>query len=46
MATMHGLGEAAGIAAAEATQSNKNVNGISGEWVRSQIPYMQEDPDF
>jgi hypothetical protein len=46
MATMHGLGEAAGIAAAEAAQSNKNVNGISGEWVRSQIPYMQEDPDF
>lgn len=46
MATMHGIGEAAGIAAAEATKCNKNVNEISGEWVRSQISYMSESPDF
>ncbi|MEG3655835.1 FAD-dependent oxidoreductase [Arenibacter palladensis] len=42
MATMHGIGEAAGIAATE----GKNVNTVSGEWVRSQIDYMQEKPDY
>jgi hypothetical protein len=45
MATMHGIGEAAGIAAAEATRAKQDVRTISGEWVRSQIPYMQERPD-
>lgn len=46
MATMHGIGEAAGIAAAEAARTDDEVSDISGEWVRSQIPYMSEGPDF
>ncbi|MCG6189537.1 FAD-dependent oxidoreductase [Maribellus maritimus] len=46
MATMHGIGEAAGIAAAEASIQQKDVAQISGEWVRNQIPYMSEKPDF
>jgi len=46
MATMHGLGEAAGIAAAEAVRMNTSALNISGEWVRSQIPYLSEGPDF
>lgn len=46
MATMHGLGEAAGIAAAKAINDNKNINEIDGTWVRSQIPYMSEEPDY
>ena len=46
MATMHGIGEAAGIAAAHAAQTEEDVEKISGEWVRSQIPYMAEGPDF
>jgi len=45
MATMHGLGEAAGIAAAEAVRTRADVSAIGGEWVRSQIAYMQEAPD-
>ncbi len=46
MATMHGIGEAAGIASAQAAKQACNVSEISGEWVRSQIPYMAEGPDF
>lgn len=46
MATMHGVGEAAGIAAAEAVRRGVNVADIPGEWVRSQIDYMQEPPDY
>ncbi len=46
MATMHGIGEAAGIAAAEAARKVCDVADISGEWVRTQIPYMSEGPDF
>ena len=46
MATMHGLGEAAGIAAAEAKSHNMDIAAIPGMWVRSQIPYMEERPDF
>lgn len=46
MATMHGLGEAAGIAAAEATKTNRDLNSIDGKWVRSQVDYMSELPDF
>jgi hypothetical protein len=45
MATIVGLGEAAGIAAAEATKKEENLNSISGEWVRSQIPDMSEGAD-
>lgn len=46
MATMHGLGEAAGIASAEAARRSVDVTSISGEWVRSKIPYMSEPPDY
>jgi hypothetical protein len=45
MATMHGLGEAAGIAAAEASRRRVDVTAIPGEWVRSQITYLAEGPD-
>ena len=45
MATMHGIGEAAGIAAAEAVRRGTDVTAIPGEWVRSQIGYMAAGPD-
>ncbi len=46
MATMHGLGEAAGIAVALAKQQNTEVNELPGELVRERISYMDEPPDF
>ena len=46
MATMHGIGEAAGIACAYAAEQGGDVAEVPGEWVRSQIPYMAEGPDF
>lgn len=46
MATMHAIGEAAGVAAAEASKKDIDVVEISGEWVRRQIPYLTEKPDF
>lgn len=46
MATMHAIGEAAGIAAAHSVQSGTNVVDIDGNWVRSQLPYLSEGPDF
>lgn len=46
MATMHGLGEAAGIAAAEAVRRGCDIVEIPGEWVRKQIGYMHEPPDY
>ncbi|HRE83885.1 MAG TPA: FAD-dependent oxidoreductase [Opitutaceae bacterium] len=45
MATMHGVGEAAGVAAAECVRKGEDVTKISGEWVRSQIPYLHHGPD-
>lgn len=45
MATMHGIGEAAGIAAAEAVRRGTDVTAIPGEWVRSQIGYLHEGAD-
>jgi hypothetical protein len=45
MATMHGVGEAAGIAAARAVSEQMDVVDVAGEWVRSQIPYMDQPPD-
>lgn len=42
MATMHGIGEAAGIAAS----SGQDLQLVSGAWVRSQITYLHEGPDF
>ncbi|MBL9184029.1 MAG: FAD-dependent oxidoreductase [Verrucomicrobiaceae bacterium] len=46
MATMHGIGEAAGIACARACEQGIDVADVTGEWVRTQIPYMHEGPDF
>jgi hypothetical protein len=46
MATMHGLGEAAGVAAAEAAKRGDVITAIPGEWVRDRIPYMWEGPDY
>ena len=46
MATMHGIGEAAGIAAAEAVRRDMDVAHVSGEWVRAQIPYLAAPPDY
>ncbi len=46
MATMHGVGEAAGIACARASEQGCDVSAVPGAWVRSQIPYMSEGPDF
>lgn len=46
MATMHAVGEAAGIAAAEAARTDTPVTEIPGEWVRSQIGYMDQLPDY
>lgn len=45
MATMHGVGEAAGIAAAQSAQSGADVSDVSGEWVRSQLDYMNQPPE-
>lgn len=45
MATMHGVGEAAGIAAAEAANRGCDVADIPGAWVRSQIDYINQPPD-
>ncbi len=45
MATMHGLGQAAGIAAAEALRRKVDLTSIPGEWIRQQIDYMQQGPD-
>ncbi|MDD3077771.1 MAG: FAD-dependent oxidoreductase [Paludibacter sp.] len=46
MATMHAIGEAAGIAVAESVRQNTDVLSISGEWVRKQIPYLSKSPDL
>jgi len=46
MATMHAVGEAAGIAAAAAAGQEKDIHHVDGTWVRTQIPYMQTGPDF
>lgn len=46
MATMHGLGEAAGIAAALAREEGVAVTAVPGETVRAQIAYMDEPPDY
>jgi hypothetical protein len=46
MATMHGVGEAAGIAAALATKAATYVCNIRGEEVRSEILYLDKGPDY
>jgi len=46
MATMHAIGEAAGVAAARAAQDDAAVQTVDGKWLRSQLPYMQEGPDY
>ncbi|PCJ59962.1 MAG: FAD-dependent oxidoreductase [Planctomycetota bacterium] len=46
MATMHMVGEAAGIATAIAKESNQNVSTVPGEIVRKEIGYMDEPLAF
>jgi hypothetical protein len=46
MATMHALGEAAGIASAEAVRTGADVAGMSGQWVRTQMPWMETEPEY
>ena len=46
MATMHGIGEAAGIAAAEAVRRDVDAITVPGEWIRAQIPYLHEPADL
>ena len=46
MATMHAIGEAAGIAAAESVKRRCEIAAIPGEWVRSQIDYIDQPPDY
>lgn len=46
MATMHGLGEAAGIAASICLNKGIKSYELDGRLVRQQIEYMNESPDF
>ncbi|GAB1416123.1 FAD-dependent oxidoreductase [Paludibacter sp.] len=46
MATMHGIGEAAGIAAVLCLDKGIPVNELEGSNVRNQISYLNETPDF
>ncbi|OAM89910.1 FAD-dependent oxidoreductase [Termitidicoccus mucosus] len=46
MATMHALGEAAGIASSEAVRTGGDVVGIPGKWVRAQMPWMETAPEY
>lgn len=46
MATMHGIGEAAGIAAAESVKRGVSAAELPGEWVRGEIAYLSEPADF
>lgn len=45
MATMHAVGEAAGIASADAVRLGVPVVDIPGEQIRAQIDYMSQGPD-
>lgn len=46
MATMHGIGQAAGIAAAKAKEDEISISEVSGCWLRENIEYMNQGPDF
>jgi hypothetical protein len=46
MATMTAIGEAAGLAAAEAISSNCKVCDIDGAQLRTKLGYMDSAPDF
>jgi hypothetical protein len=46
MATMHGIGEAAGIAVHIAKKQNIGVDQVDGKFVKAKIDYMNESPDF
>ncbi|MPN60577.1 hypothetical protein SDC9_208306 [bioreactor metagenome] len=46
MATMHGIGEAAGIAAVLCLDKKIPVNELDGSNVRNQISYLNETPDY
>lgn len=46
MATMHALGEAAGIGAAMASGEKRDLMDVEGEHVREQLKYMDEPPEI
>jgi len=46
MATMHGIGEAAGIAVNIAKEQDAAVNEVDGRLIKSRIDYMNEGADF
>lgn len=46
MATMYGLGEAAGIAATLCIDEGVPVYELEGTKIRRHIPYLNEEPDF
>jgi hypothetical protein len=46
MATMHGIGESAGISVAEAIFWKMDFSLIDREGMRSRIPYMSGAPAF
>jgi hypothetical protein len=46
MATMHGIGEAAGAAASVAVNNKMPVTEVSGATIRALQEYMQRPPDF
>jgi hypothetical protein len=46
MATMTATGEAAGIAASRAVEERKSPHEIEGGWVRSELGYLDEGPDY
>ncbi|MDR2674890.1 MAG: FAD-dependent oxidoreductase [Opitutaceae bacterium] len=46
MATMHALGEAAGIAASGAVRTGGDVAAVPGGWVREQMPWMETAPEY
>lgn len=46
MATMTGIGEAAGIAAAKAAQDRLPVQQVDGRWLRGRLGYLDEAVDY
>ncbi|MEF3308654.1 FAD-dependent oxidoreductase [Paenibacillus sp. GYB004] len=46
MATMTGIGEAAGIAASHAASRGIAAQEVDPQWLRSRLDYLSEGPDF
>lgn len=46
MATMTGIGEAAGIAASHAAERGLAAREVDPQWLRSKLDYLSEGPDF